>query len=247
MKIIRFNKINSTNDYAKKLATKGFNEGTIVIANEQTAGKGRLGRTFVSKRGGLYFSIVLRPKQKDFLFITVAAAVAVAHAIESVTNKKCDIKWVNDIYINNKKVSGILTEGGFTSTGNIDYIILGVGINIFEPKEKFPKELPLADSVFHNGDIKIFKNAVKRKIFKCFLNEFFKFYGNLEKKEYIKEYQNRSFLKGKKIKYIKDDKIFVASVLEIDDDAKLVVEVDGNKNVLSHGEIQIIGMEQLPV
>ena len=106
-----FKKIDSTNIYAKNLAKNGADEGTVLIAREQTDGKGRLGRTFSSKRGGLYFSVILRPKNtlNDTVFITTAAAVAAARAIESVADKKCEIKWVNDIYITGKKVCGILT------------------------------------------------------------------------------------------------------------------------------------------
>ena len=248
-KLICFKKINSTNIYAKKLAEKGSKEGTVITAREQTEGKGRLGRTFVSKRGGLYFSVILRPfnKTEKTIFITVAAAVAAARAIERVSQKKCEIKWVNDIYINNKKVCGILTEGGFNQKGNIKYAILGVGINLFEPKEKFPENLPLADSVFHKKDGILFKNRIEKQLLNKFLDEFFTFYENLDKKEFINEYKQKSFLKGKKVTYTKDNQTYTATVKDIDDEARLVVSVDGNEQVLSHGEIQIIGMEQLPV
>ncbi|MBR6501944.1 MAG: biotin--[Clostridia bacterium] len=148
--LFAFKKIDSTNIYAKTLASEGYKDGTVVVAREQTAGKGRLGRTFFSKRGGLYFSVILRPYKSlnDTVFITTAAAVAAARAIEKVSGKKCEIKWVNDIYINNKKVCGILTEGAITPDGSLDYAILGVGINLFAPKGGFPSNLPLAGSVF---------------------------------------------------------------------------------------------------
>lgn len=242
-----FKKIDSTNIYAKKLAIDGCDEATVVLANEQTAGKGRLGRTFLSRRGGLYFSVVLRPKNdvKNIIFITIAAAVAAARAIESISDKKCDIKWVNDIYINNKKVCGILTEGGFNSRGELEYAILGVGINLFEPKEKFPHNLPLADSVFHKKDKKLLKNSVKKHLLTRFLDEFFSFYEDITKKKFMKEYQDRSLLTGKEITFQKDGSKLKATVIGIDDDAKLVVNCEDNIQKLSHGEIQIIGMEQL--
>ena len=105
--------MDAPNNIAKAMALDDCDEGITVVATKQTAGRGRLGRSFLSKRGGVYFSIVLHPKkqEKETLFITVAAAVAAARAIESVSGKKCDIKWVNDIYINGKKVCGILAEG----------------------------------------------------------------------------------------------------------------------------------------
>lgn len=246
-KIFYFNKIDSTNVYAKKLAIDGCDEGVVVSAYEQTKGKGRLGRSFLSRRGGLYFSVVLRPENdvKDTIFITVAAAVAVARAIEQVSGKKCDIKWVNDIYISNKKVCGILTEGGFDTNGKLEYAILGVGINLFEQKEKFPENLPLADHVFHKKDNKIFKNRIKNQLLNKFLDEFFKLYEKIEQKEYIKEYRERSLLTGKEITFTTDGQEQKGSVIGIDDEAKLMVNCRGKTLKLSHGEIQITGMEQL--
>lgn len=248
-KIFHFKKIDSTNAYAKNIASEVINDKTIIVADKQTAGRGRLGRTFISNRGGLYFSIILNPEKsaQDTVFITVAAAVAVARAIESISQKKCDIKWVNDIYIENKKVCGILTEGVFDNNGKIKSAILGVGINLFETREKFPKNVPLADSIFHKGDKILFKNCKRKQLLKEFLKEFFKFYYNLEKKEYMDEYKKKSFLKGKKITYVQDDKNYIATVKDIDNNANLIVVTQDKEEVLSHGEIQIIGMEQLPV
>lgn len=246
IKVTCLESIDSTNKKAILLAQNGAEEGTAVTAIYQTAGKGRLGRTFVSKKGGVYFSIVLRPQinPQETLFITVAAAVAAARAIEAVSGKKCDIKWVNDVYINNKKVCGILTEGGFNE-GALDYVVLGVGINLFAPKKGFPVNLPLADSVFDKKSKILFKNRLKEKTIAKFCNEFFLLYDNLEKKEFIKEYSRRSFLTGKDITYVKDNVTHKAKVIDIDDDARLVVSCGEGKEKLSHGEIQIVGMEQL--
>lgn len=104
-KIIHLNSVDSTNAYIKDFARKGADEGTVVVANKQTLGRGRLGRSFLSPEGGLYMSVLLRPETSAFdsLTVTAAAAVAVARAIDSLCNKKCGIKWVNDIYLNEKK------------------------------------------------------------------------------------------------------------------------------------------------
>lgn len=244
-----FKKIDSTNIYAKSLAKNGYTEGTVVLASEQTSGRGRLGRTFLSKRGGLYFSVILRPKKSntDSVLITAAAAVSAARAIERISDKKCEIKWVNDIYVNNKKVCGILAEGEINPKGEFDYVILGVGINLFEPKQKFPSNLPLADSVFHKNDRKTFKNRAKKRLLKAFLEEFFAFYENLNEKKFMSEYQSRSLLTGKKISYKFEEKEQTATVLGIDEDAKLIIKQGKATKKLSHGEIQIVGMEQLLV
>ncbi len=243
LKVNSYNCVDSTNNVAKAMASVGCNEGITVVAAEQTAGRGRLGRSFLSKRGGVYFSIVLRPEkqEKDALFITVAAAVAAARAIEAVSGKKCDIKWVNDIYIGGKKVCGILAEG------SNNYVILGVGINLFAPKEGFPENLPLAGSVFSKKCNILLKKAKKEQIIAEFANNLFDFYQNLRQKEFITEYQNRSFLNGKEITYTKDGKTQKAIVMGIDDDANLVVKCGDLEQKLSYGEIQIVGMEQQAV
>ena len=247
-KIINFKKVDSTNNIAKKLAVNGENESLVVVADSQTAGRGRLGRTFLSEKGGVYFSVILRPniKAEDTIFITVAAAVAVARAIEKIQNKKCDIKWVNDIYIEGKKVCGILTEGAFKSDGTPDYVILGIGVNLFEPKGGFPQNLPLAGSIFEKKSI-FRKNKIKKLLLKEILVEFFEIYNNFSNKDYIKEYQKRSFLTGKKITYKKDDILLSAEVVGIDDNARLIIKKDNDIQTLSQGEIQIVGMEQLEI
>ncbi len=244
-----FSKVDSTNTVAKNTAFAGAVEGTAIFADCQTAGKGRLGRSFLSPKGGVYMSYVLRPQiaPADTLFITVAAAVAVCRAIEAVCDKKCQIKWVNDIYIDGKKVCGILTEGEFSSEGTLDFAILGIGINLFEPCDGFPPELPLAGSVFDKSCRILRKKPIKTRLIKAFVSEFFAFYNNLSKKEFIKEYQNRSFLNGKEIKYTKDGKTLNATVLGIDDEAALIVKADEHTQKLSFGEIQIVGMEQPPI
>lgn len=249
IKVNSFKCVDSTNNVAKTLAENGCEEGELVIAERQTAGRGRLGRSFLSQKGGIYLSLVLKPKisPQDTLFITTAAAVAVCHAIEAVSGKKCEIKWVNDVYISGKKVCGILTEGAFNADGSLKYAVLGVGVNLFEPKGGFPANLPLAGAIFDKKD-KIFrKKSIKEQFLAEFANCFFSFYHNLEQKDFMSEYQSRSFLTGKEITYEKGKEKFTATVIGIDDDAHLVIERDGKREFLSHGEIQIVGMEQLSV
>lgn len=249
IKYYKFKCVDSTNIIAANAAVNGCEEGTTFMAECQTAGKGRLGRTFLSQKGGVYFSVVLRPtiSPADILLITVAAAVAAARAIENVSGKKCEIKWVNDIYINGKKVCGILTEGAFNTKGGLDYAVLGVGINLFEPKNAFPSNLPLADSVFHRKDIKLFKSRLKNQVVRTFLENFFEFYNDIDKKTFMAEYQQRSFLTGKEITYTKCGEICSAVVEGIDENANLIVKSKDEVQTLSSGDIQIVGMEQFLV
>ncbi len=241
-----FGTVTSTNTVAKNTALAGAAEGTAIFADTQTAGRGRLGRSFVSEKGGVYMSFVLRPQNPpaDTLFITVAAAVAAARAIESVCDRKCEIKWVNDIYIDGKKVCGILTEGEFSPSGELDFAVLGVGINLFEPKEGLSPKLPLAGCVFYRDRKILSKKRIKKQLIKAFISEFFAFYKNLSQKEFIKEYQDRSFLNGKQITYTKGGELFTATVEGVSDMAELVIKEGQKTHTLSYGEIQIVGMEQ---
>jgi len=238
------NRIDSTNAFAREKARKGETEATVVIAKKQTAGRGRLGRSFISPKGGVYMSVVLRPKilPQDATIITAAAAVAVCRAIEAVSDKKCEIKWVNDIYIEGKKVCGILTEGEFAGKKSFEFVVLGVGINLFAPRGGFPKELTFAGSIFKR---KFRKKKIKEKIICKFLNEFFYFYENLQEKEFIKEYQSRSILTGKEISYKKEDKTHTGRVVGIDENAQLLVKEGESTIALSTGEVQIVAAEGL--
>lgn len=137
----------STNIIARELAINGAESGTVVIAEEQTSGYGRNGKSFFSPYGtGIYMSIILNLKKEKKIFnssfITTAAAMAVSKSIEEISNENTQIKWVNDVFINGKKVCGILTEGAFSfEDGKLDYAVIGIGVNVNFPKDGFPKEL----------------------------------------------------------------------------------------------------------
>ena len=236
-----FESVHSTNLVAKDLALQGASEGTLVIAGRQTAGVGRCGRTFFSPDGGIYMSLILRPTQSkaDFLFITVAAAVALSQSIERLSGKKCYIKWVNDIYIDDKKVCGILTQGRFSLDGNIpEYAVLGVGINLVTPKDGFPDEISgIAGSVFDKESV---PPKVKAELTADFCERFFSFYDYMESKTFLEEYRLRSYLTGKKIEYGGADGVLhTATVTGIDDNARLIVRENGKTVKLNSGDIKI--------
>ncbi len=131
--VLFYDSCDSTNTRAKELARETPNmKKCILIAKEQTGGRGRLGKSFVSKRGGLYISFILRdiPKKADLLSVTTDTAVKICYTLEELTDLSPKIKWVNDVYVNGKKLSGILTEGAFKPNGEIDFLVIGIGINI---------------------------------------------------------------------------------------------------------------------
>ena len=146
--------IGSTNDYLREKAAQGKGEGYAVVAGAQTRGKGRTGRSFYSPADtGIYLSLLLRPKDcgpAQAVKFTTMAAVAACEAIEKVSHRSPQIKWVNDIYIDGKKVSGILTEASVSlENGSLEYVLLGIGINVYPPEKGFPQELrETAGSVF---------------------------------------------------------------------------------------------------
>ena len=139
-----FESLDSTNNYLKKLAAEGAAEGTVVIADEQTAGRGRMGRSFASVAGcGIYMSMLLRPADCTpdcAQSLTAVCAVAVCRAIEKVCGRAPGIKWINDLYLRGKKICGILCESS-VKNGKVDYAVLGIGLNVTTRIEDFPEEL----------------------------------------------------------------------------------------------------------
>lgn len=233
--------IDSTNTNLKKMAENGASEGTVIVAAEQTAGRGRLGRSFSSQKGtGVYFSILLRPdmKPQDALLITTCAAVATAKAIEKNTGKIAYIKWVNDIFVHNRKVSGILTEASFDlENGKLSYAVLGIGINMYFPDESVPDDIKgIAGGVF---DEKPSGDDISR-IVADVIDNFMADYKTLSGKHFLFDYISRSYLDGKKVNVIKPTETKKAEVVGIDDDFRLQVKYDdGITEFLSSGEVSL--------
>lgn len=231
--------VSSTNDIIKELAKD--NAEILVVATEQTAGRGRRGRSFFSPKGtGLYMSVLLRPKAspENSTLLTTAAAVATAKAIEKNSSARADIKWINDVYIGGKKVCGILCESKLSPENSLEYMIVGIGINICHPKDDFPEEIrDIATSVF--GKRTPDEDTVCRLCadIASFLLEYAK---NISSRAFLEEYKSRLFMLGKEINVITPTTTYVATATDIDDDAHLIVTLDnGEKRVLSAGEISI--------
>ena len=241
IKTLIFRQVNSTNTLCKELSRE-FKNDLLVVALSQSEGKGRLGRSFFSPlNSGIYMSFLLHPHlcAESSIKITTAAAVAAAKAIDSISGKKSLIKWVNDIYLNNKKVCGILTEAGFSSVKQeLDYAVLGIGINLYDPQNGFPEYIKdKAGSVFEMQKPNIEKSLE-------FINEFtlrfLEIYNNFPDNSYMNEYRSRSFLIGKKISFIKDGKEFFGTVDSIDDNAQLRVKTPAGEITLLAGEVSVV-------
>ncbi len=235
-----FDSVTSTNTVMKEKAEQGASEGLVVVSSEQTAGRGRRGKQFISKGGtGIYFSILLRPElnPRDALLITTCAAAAVSEAIEKNSDIKTKIKWVNDIYSGDKKICGILTEAAFDMEGGgLNYAVLGIGINIYFPENSLPDEIKnIAGAVFKNEDYD--REAVSRIVADT-INIFMREYVVITEKRFLQAYRQKSYLDGKEITVIKSDGNKDAVAMGITDDFSLIVKYkDGSEELLSSGEV----------
>lgn len=236
-----FKSVDSTNIFAKSLAQLGAVSGTTVIAETQTAGRGRKDRSFYSPSGmGLYMSIVLRPRlpvHEAAGLITSYAAVVVARAIQNLTGLDPKIKWVNDIYIEGKKVCGILTEASVDfESGMLDYAVVGMGVNV--AGNKFPEELKdTVTSLLQECQKKISRSLLAAEI----LNQFESQYDELSAGRFLEEYAARSNVLGKEVTVLAGNgDTYTATAKRIDGQARLVVELPGGEEqTLSSGEISI--------
>jgi BirA family transcriptional regulator, biotin operon repressor / biotin---[acetyl-CoA-carboxylase] ligase len=236
LSVFSYKEVDSTNNEAKRLIASGFDRAALITAESQTAGRGRYGRTFYSpEQTGIYMTMVIHPKIDIYnaVSITTAASVAVVRAIETLTNAKPQIKWVNDIYLDNKKLCGILTEAvtGFES-GITQSIIIGIGINI--NTVNFPADIAgIAVSLNPDG---ITRNKLTAEIAKNILD----ISENLSDKSYLDEYRAHSLVLEKYITYYKNGDAYNAKAVAVDDAGGLVVMDDnGLTEVLRSGEISI--------
>lgn len=234
--------VDSTNNQMKLCASEGGMEWEILIAEEQTNGRGRKNRVFFSPaKTGIYMSILLRPKMevKDALFITTMAAVAVTEAIENVTGEKTEIKWVNDVYCNDKKICGILTEASMDlENGMLEYAVLGIGINVMVPENGFPKEITAIADALYSFDRVVFD--VKSRITAEVINRIYYYYTNLPKHDFMHVYRDKSMLIGKYVYITDDESKNEQYVIDVDDDASLVVkDKSGAVRKLSSGEVSV--------
>ena len=233
--------VDSTNGWVRVKAEAGEPEGYVVVAASQEKGKGRVGRSFFSPADtGVYMSILLRPEglsPGEASKITTMAAVAVCQAIEALSGRQAQIKWVNDIYMDGKKVSGILTEASVgLEDGLLDYGILGIGMNVYIPADGFPDELSgKAGAIFESP-----QDDGKNRLAAEVLNRFMKACRTKESSAYVEEYRKRCLVLGREILVLGKGEARKARALDVDEDCRLVVQYgDGRMERLSSGEIRI--------
>lgn len=238
LSITVYKKTDSTNTQAKLIAERGEVEKAIFIASEQTAGRGRLGRSFTSNKGkGLYLSILLgKELPADFgTSLTTYMAVIATRAIAQLTAIDPKIKWVNDIYAGGKKLAGILTEGKAKSESTLAYAVVGIGINLLH--QEFPDDVKaIATTVEDECGAKVDVNELTALIVK----EFFDNLHLVGTTELAEEYRYRSFLIGERVNVIKPTTTYEATVKGITDKCELQLELtDGSEEILSTGEVSV--------
>ena len=237
-----FPTIDSTNREAKDQALHEAAHGTVIIADSQTQGKGRFGRAFFSPPGGgLYMSFILSADRLGFAnptAVTVYAAVCVCEAVEAVCGMKPSIKWVNDIFLNGKKICGILAE----ATTDVDNrgagkIILGIGVNVSTKTVDFPEELRSAvSSLYPDGNARISRNQLAAEIINRILAA-----DRPSETEIFERYRNRLFILGSYVNVIQGKEEYRARALDIDGDGHLLVQMgNGEIRTLLSGEVRLI-------
>ena len=235
-----FEEIDSTNNYAKKLAMEGAPAGTVIIAGHQTAGRGRLGRSFSSpKNMGLYLSVILRPdcKPSEIMHLTCAAGVAAAKAID---DPKVGIKWTNDLVLGKRKLGGILTELSIDpSTQKVAWVVIGIGINCCQKMWDFPQDIrhmacSLGEDQAYVPDLAVDLIRSLHQMDKYLLTN---------KTEILSAFKEKCVTIGSEICVVRGEDVRRGKAVGLDDDGGLRVEYpDGSAETVTSGEVSIRGM-----
>jgi len=225
-------------DVAKREAQQGAVEGTVIIAGEQTAGRGRLKRTWLSPQGSLALSIILYPTVIYLPFLFMVASLAVVHSIENVTGLRSQVKWPNDVLINGRKACGVLIESSVREN-SVDYAIIGIGVNVNLSLSDFPEILPIATSLSHE----LGRDVSLVDIIKQLLVEIERSYLTLTAGESIyEEWRNSLVTLGKRV-HVKSGKTVYEGIAEsFDRDGSLLLRgLDGSLTKIIAGDVTLRG------
>lgn len=238
--------ITSTNTVLKQLAAEGAPDGSVIVAGEQTQGRGRLGRDFVSpKDSGIYLSVLLRPRctPQELFPVTSLAAIAVSDAAESAAGVPVSIKWPNDLIANGRKLGGILTEISVEwETASVDYLIIGIGINCTQKEEDFPSELrSTATSLAMAGAKQVDRSrlaaAMIQNLSKLDISRM------ASEPHWLEIYRSRCVTLGKPVRVLQAGRERFGTAIDMDDSFGLIVRfADGSTETVSSGEVSVRGM-----
>ena len=244
--LIYLDSIGSTNTAARELAKQGAPSGTVLIADRQTGGRGRLGRSFHSPGGlGLYFSLILRPQchATELMHLTCAVAVAACDAVEDTTGLRPGIKWTNDLVHRTKKLGGILTELGFKPDSTVDYAIIGIGINCCHKSEDFPEDIrSIAASLAMVTETPIDRNRLAAALMEALHRMDASLLTGVD--AMLDAYRTDCVTLGREISLVPaDGSVRHGTALDIDREGGLVVRFpDGSLETVTSGEVSVRGM-----
>lgn len=244
--VICHDQIPSTNDLAKVLAKQGAAAGTVVIAREQTAGRGRMGRSFHAPAGfGLYFSVILRPEcpPEQLMHLTCAAGVAACDGIEKCCGFRPQIKWINDLVADNKKLGGILTEMSLDSkTGLVDWAVVGIGINCLHQRENFPPELQdIATSLLQVTGKKFTPAQIAASLIGVFYEMNHVLFS--QRTAIMDRYRQDCITAGRQVVLLRGEEKRYGTALQVEDDGALTVRFDdGQVQTVQSGEVSVRGL-----
>ena len=246
--VLLFDEIDSTNTECKRRIQElpygedifsHIPEGTVFLSDYQTAGRGRMGKTFLSPKGsGLYFSILTKPKgqNKNPFVLTCHAAIAVKRAVKEVFGMELSIKWVNDLFYKGKKLVGILAEGQLSDSSSLAYCIMGIGINLFLPESGFPEELSGIAGALFDYDKEKKENLNRNQFLASIL---FHYFSLLDRDKVEEEYRRENILLTKDILFTENHQDFLGRVEGILEDGSLFVRCrDGSTKIVSSGEVK---------
>ncbi|MBE6958798.1 MAG: biotin--[acetyl-CoA-carboxylase] ligase [Ruminococcaceae bacterium] len=239
-----FETIDSTNTRAKEMAANGAPHGTVLIADRQTGGRGRMGRSFHSPAGcGIYLSVILRPEcaAEKLMHLTCATAVAAADGIENASGLRPGIKWTNDLVVERKKLGGILTELSLKSNAMVDYAIVGIGINCTQDAGDFPEDIR---SIATSLQLSTQKKPDRAFIIANILISLCDMCKDLQSpSKLLPRYRADCITIGQEISVVRGEEIRHGKALDIDDAGGLIVVFsDGHRETVSSGEVSIRGM-----
>ncbi len=238
-----YRSVDSTNNEAKRLAAAGEKRDLLLVAEKQTAGRGRSGRSFSSPEGGLYMSFLLHPvsSAEESTRLTTAAAVAVSEAVEEISGKKTGIKWVNDVFLDGKKITGILAEASLSlENGGLEYAVVGIGVNVCEPRGGFdPAIRGIAGAIWKPEERK--ENA-RARLAALIARKYLRILAANDPLSTHRAYRERSLVLGREVVVMRNGRgEESAKVLDLDEENRLVLRYpDGRVETLGTGEIRVV-------
>jgi BirA family biotin operon repressor/biotin-[acetyl-CoA-carboxylase] ligase len=235
-RVLYFPSVTSTNDVAKREARRRAAEGTVVIADEQTAGKGRLGRIWTSPEGTLAYSVILYPEIIQLPYLIMVASLSVVHAIQEITGLKAQIKWPNDVQINGKKVCGILIENSLRGNA-VDYAIVGIGVNVNLNLAAYPEIATTATSLSGESGREFSILSMVRQL----LVELDKLYLALSNSDAIfEEWRNNLITLGQNVRATSGETVYEGVAESVERDGGLVLcQSDGTRTRISQGDVTL--------